>query len=116
MFMENKYAEKLIKEYSEKETTKLDELKALDRKVKKPAKIFAYIFGSIGALVLGVGMCLAMNIIGGTTVLMVVGIIVGILGIVMVSANYPLYLRLLSNRKKQYSNEILTKSNELLNK
>jgi len=39
----NFYAEKLINEYSTKETTKLDELKALDKKVKSPAKTFAYI-------------------------------------------------------------------------
>jgi len=114
--MENKYAEKLIREYSEKETTKLDELKALDKKVKTPARLFAYIFGTIGALILGVGMCLAMKIIGGTTALMVVGIVIGVIGIAMVSINYPIYLRLLNNRKSKYSSEILAKSNELLNK
>lgn len=114
--METKnYAEKLIEEYSEKETTKLDELKELDKKVKRPATIFAYVFGVIGALILGVGMCLAMNIIGGTVALMIVGIILGLVGIVMVSITYPLYKTMLTNRKSKYSSEIIQKSNELLN-
>ena len=115
--MDNKnYAEKLINEYSEKEVTKLDELKALDSKVKRPALIFAYIFGTMGSLVLGVGMCLAMKIIGGTTPLMIVGIIVGLIGIAMVSTTYPIYAKILKSRKAKYADEIISKSNELLNK
>ena len=112
----NLYAEKLISEYSQKESSALDELKNLDKKVKKPALIFAYVFGSIGALVLGVGMCLAMKIIGGTTILMALGIIIGLVGICMVSINYPLFNTILRNRKSKYSAEIIKKSNELLNK
>ena len=112
----NEYATKILKEYSAKETTKLDELKALDKKVKKPARFFAYTFGTIGALVLGVGMCLAMTIIGSTTFHMILGIAIGILGITVVSTTYPIYKRILETRKNKYSNEIITKSNELLNK
>ena len=111
-----KYAEKLIKEYSEKEASVVDELKVLDSKVKRPAYIFAYVFGSIGALVLGLGMCLAMQIIGGTIPLMVVGIVIGLVGIAMVSINYPLFQKILKSRKAKYAEDIIEKSNELLNK
>ena len=114
--MDNKYANKLINEYSPKRSSKLDELKALDSKVKTPARVFAYVFGVIGTLMLGVGMCLAMKVIGGTTALMVVGIIVGLIGIIKVSGNYPLYHKMLEKRKNKYASEIISKSNELLNK
>lgn len=115
--MENKkYAENLIKEYSQTDTSKIDELKSLDRKVKLPAQVFTYSFGIIGSLVLGVGMCLAMGVIGGTVPLTVVGIIIGLIGIAMVSINYPMYAKMLISRKKKYANEIISKSNELLNK
>lgn len=113
---ENKYIEKLIKEYSKKELSQLDELKALDKKAKLPANMFAYVFGVIGALVLGLGMCLAMNILGSSVPLMVVGIIVGLIGIVMVSINYFLYRKILDNSKSKHSEKILAISNELLNK
>lgn len=55
--------QKIRTQYTEKEHTQLDSLKALDKKVKKPANIFAYTFGTIGALVMGSGMSLAMNVI-----------------------------------------------------
>lgn len=52
--------QKIRTQYTEKENTQLDALKELDKKVKKPANVFAYTFGTIGALVLGSGMSLAM--------------------------------------------------------
>ena len=47
--------------YTEKEHTCLDELKELDTKVKRPANVFAYIFGSISAVIMGAGMSLVMT-------------------------------------------------------
>ena len=95
-----------------KEQTKLDELKELDKKVKTPVRVFAYTYGTIGSLILGTGMCLAMKVIGN---LMAFGIVVGLLGIVMVSTTYEIYKRLLAKRKEKYANTILAKSDELLN-
>lgn len=102
------YAERIAEEYSKKTTSKVVALRKLDRKAKLPAEIFAYTFGIIGALVLGVGMCLSMGIIGGSaTVFTVVGIIIGIIGIFMVAVNYPIYKKMLENGKKKYSFEIM---------
>lgn len=109
---ELKRVEKIRNQYTEREKTKLDEVKALDRKVKRPASIFAYVFGTIGALVLGTGMSLAMKIIGD---LMALGIVVGVAGIAMVSLTYPMYKAILKSRKKKYSSKILELTNELLN-
>ena len=39
--------QKIRSQYTEKESTELDELRALDAKVKRPANMFAYIFGSV---------------------------------------------------------------------
>lgn len=113
--MDKKYVYNIIKEYSPKEPeSKLDELKRLDRKVKNPAYIFAFTFGIIGALILGVGMCLAMEIIGSGTTSIVFGVIIGLIGIAMVSINYPLFIKILSSRKNKYADEIIERSNELL--
>ena len=56
--------QKIRTQYTEKEHTSLDELKALDRKVKRPANVFAYVFGSISAIIMGAGMSLVMTEIG----------------------------------------------------
>ncbi len=103
---------KIRESYIQKEATKVDELKALDKKVKMPALIFAYVFGTIGSLVFGTGMCLAMKIIGD---LMMLGIVVGVVGILMVSVNYFIYKNMLSSRKKKYQQKILSLTDELLN-
>ena len=89
------YAEQIANEYSKKETTKVKQLRKLDAKAKTPANIFAYTFGILSALVLGTGMCLCMNVIGSGIVMFIIGIIVGIIGIIGCSVNYPIYKKLL---------------------
>jgi hypothetical protein len=109
--------EQIRESYLEKEVTKLDELKALDKKVKRPAKIFAYVFGSLSSLVLGTGMCLAMKVIGSTlSFAMPLGIVVGGIGIALVSVNYPLYKRILQSRKNKCAKQILELSDSALSK
>lgn len=56
--------QKIRTQYTEKEHTDLDARKALDAKVKRPAGIFAYIFGSISAIIMGSGMSLVVTDIG----------------------------------------------------
>ena len=90
----------------------VEQLQKLDRKVRRPASLFAYVFGAAGALVLGTGMCLAMKIIAN---MMVLGIVVGVIGIAMVSANYFIYKAILAHRKKKYAQSVLQLSDELLN-
>ncbi len=59
------YAESIAKEYAPKDTSKVVALRKLDRKARLGATVFTYTFGIAMALVLGVGMCLAMGVIGG---------------------------------------------------
>ena len=112
-------AQKIRAQYMEKEASELDELRELDAKVKRPANVFAYMFGSISAIVMGAGMSLVMTDIGATVGIdapMVPGIIIGICGMIMAIANYPLYKGILSSRKKKYGEEILKLSSEIMNK
>ncbi len=109
--------QKIRTQYTEKQHTELDELKALDAKVKRPANAFAYTFGSIGAIIMGAGMSLVMTDIGakiGMKETMVPGIVVGVAGMVMALANYPIHKKMLSNRKKKYAPEILKLSEKIM--
>lgn len=102
------YAEAIVNEYSAKKTSKVVALKKLDHKVKSPANIFAYTFGIFFALILGVGMCLAMQVIGPqTTLFFILGIIIGIVGIIGVASNYFIYKKILEKRKQKYAFEII---------
>lgn len=106
-------AESIAKEYAPKEHSKIVALKKLDAKAKLPANIFAYTFGVISALVAGTGMCLAMQVIGGTIPLMVLGIVIGIIGFTCCGINYPIYKRILENGKKKYAYEIVELAREI---
>ena len=111
-------AQKIRAQYMEKESTELDELRRLDAKVKRPASVFAYIFGSVSAVIMGAGMSLVMTDIGATVGIdngMPVGITVGIVGLVMALLTYPLYKAILNSRKKKYGAEILSLSEKIMN-
>lgn len=102
------YAEQLAAEYAPKDTSKVVALRKLDRRAKLPASIFTYTFGIVAALVMGVGMCLSMGVIGGGSVLVTgVGVIVGIIGLVMAGVNYPIYRRILENGRRRYAADIV---------
>ena len=111
-------AEKIKREYMGKRSTELDGLRKLDAKVKRPANVFAYVFGSIGAIVMGSGMSLVMTDIGriiGMTEVMIPGILVGLVGILMVSVNYPIYKKILDSRRRKYADEIIALSEKIIN-
>lgn len=111
--------QKIRTQYTEKEHTDIDELKALDKKVKRPANIFAYVFGSISAIVMGSGMSLVMTDISeivGIRNPMLWGIVIGVAGMLMAIVNYPVYKKILSSRRKKYADKIITLSNKLMNK
>lgn len=108
------YAEAIAKEYAPKENSKVKALKRLDKKAKRTANIFAYTFGVVMSLVFGTGMCLSMRVIGdGSQLLFIVGIIVGIVGIIGVGINYPIYKKLLENGKKKYAFDIIELAKEI---
>ena len=112
-------AQKIRTQYMEKESTELDALRALDTKVKRPANVFAYVFGSVSAVIMGAGMSLVMTDIGamlGMTSTMVPGIVIGIVGMIMALINYPMYKGILGSRKKKYGAEILKLSDKIMNK
>lgn len=108
------YAEAIANEYAHKNTTKVIQLKKLDAQAKRPANIFAYTFGIVSSLVLGVGMCLAMKVIGdGSAVSFGVGIGGGLLGILGVSINYPIYKKMLEKGKEKYASDIIRLAKEI---
>ncbi|MEE1124323.1 MAG: dihydropteridine reductase [Acutalibacteraceae bacterium] len=107
------YAESVAKEYAPKDNSKIVALRKLDRKAKLPATIFTYTFGIVSSLVAGLGMCLSMQVIGGTTLLTVLGIVLGIIGFAGVSVNYPIYKKLLEKGKQKYAFEIVELAREI---
>ena len=109
--------QKIRTQYTEKQHTELDALKALDTKVKRPANVFAYVYGSLSAVIMGAGMSLVMTDLGTTLGLpdaMIPGIVIGIIGLVMALTTYPIHKRMLASRRKKYAAEILALSDRIM--
>ncbi len=109
-------AESIAKDYAPKESSKIVALKKLDNKAKLPATIFTYSCGIISALVFGMGMCLAMQVIGKGIAGMVLGVIIGIIGMIGCGVNYPIYKKMLEKGKSKYAYEIVELAKEIANK
>ena len=100
-------AESIAKEYAPKDNSKIIALKKLDNRAKRPAVVFAYSFGIASALVVGIGMCLAMQVLGSGVAGLVLGIIIGIIGFAGCGVNYPVYKKLMEKGKAKYAYEIV---------
>ena len=100
-------AESIAKDYAPKDDSKIIALKKLDNRAKRAAIVFAYTFGIMSSLVVGVGMCLAMQVIGSGTASLVLGIIIGMIGFLGCGVNYPIYKKKLEKGKAKYAYEIV---------
>ena len=112
-------AQKIRTQYVTKEPSELDALRALDSKVKRPANVFAYTFGSISAIIMGAGMSLVMTELGALFaphgwLAMAVGVLLGVVGGGMAAAAYPVYSMVVARRRKKLAPEILRLSDELM--
>lgn len=113
---DNKEIQEIRKKYLPHEETKLEELKRLDAIVQDSGMIESLSAGIGGALVFGLGMCLAMEVIGSGALLIALGVILGILGIAGMISAYPLYRKVFEKAKQKYAPRILELTEELSDK
>lgn len=109
---EKKEIESIRKEYLPKNLTmsKMDELRALNDKVKTLPMILSLTIGIVGILIFGLGLTMVLE-----WQLYVFGIIVAVVGCVPMVINYSLYQYMIRRRKEKYKDRILALSEELLN-
>ncbi|MBR2397779.1 MAG: hypothetical protein IKA97_03315 [Clostridia bacterium] len=107
--------------YVAKEETedKMTQLRRLDNNATQKATVLSLVFGIVGALILGIGMSLAMTEIGKILALseftsMLIGISIGIVGIVLISLAYPLYNKILKIEREKIAPEIIRLTDELM--
>ena len=101
---ENQEVLRIRKKYLPKEETKLEELKRLDSLVHSSGVIQGLCAGIGGCLVFGLGLCLAMEVIGHMIWL---GVILGLVGTAGMLAAFPIYRKIFHKAKSQHSPRIL---------
>ncbi len=107
----NKEVQEIRKKYLPKEESKLEELKRLDNKVQKAGVIESLLIGLTGCLIFGVGLCLAMQVIGNSIPL---GVVIGIIGSVIMMLAYPVYRHVYNKIRQKLAPRILELSEEVI--
>lgn len=90
---------------------KMEQLRRLDRKVSQKATTVSLIIGILGTLIMGIGMCCTMV---WQSTLFIPGIIIGIIGIGILSAAYPVFNKILKIEREKIAPKILRLTDELL--
>ena len=108
---ERREIESIRRQYEAKDETKskIERVRQLDSFVQNFSVIIALVLGIMGTLIFGLGMSMVLvwNI-------EIFGIIVGAVGIIPMTAAYPVYVTTLRRNKKKYGEEILRLSEEIL--
>ena len=104
---------KIREKYIPKEESKMEQLRQLDESATRSGTIAAIVVGIIGALLLGIGMCCTMVWAGQ---FFIPGIIIGVIGIAVVIAAYPIYNRITGKRREKLAPEIMRLTDELSQK
>ena len=108
---EQEELKRIRNKYLPKEENKMELLRRLDAQVTQKATMYSMIVGIIGTLILGIGMCCCMIWADSVFVL---GIIVGVIGMAILSLAYPLYNRTIKKERERVAPEVLRLTEELM--
>lgn len=97
--------------YVPREESKMEQLQRLDASVTQTATACAIAVGVIGALILGLGMSCCMVWSGAW---FVPGIGIGLAGMAVLGAAYPLYNRTLKKERERIAPQIIRLTDELM--
>ena len=110
--------EKIRAKYLPKQESKMEQLRKLDKSAEQPGTITSIAVGTVGALIMGMGMSLTMtdlNVFFGLNEItaIVVGIVIGIIGMATAGVAYPLYVSITKKQRAKVAEQILKLSEEL---
>ena len=97
--------------YEAPQEDKMAYLRRLDETVAKKGTMLSIVLGVIGTLILGVGMCC---VLVWQNTWFIPGIIIGIVGLAVLSLAYPVYLQVTKKEREKIAPEILRLTDELL--
>lgn len=97
--------------YEAPQEDKMAYLRRLDESAGKKGTILSIVLGVIGTLILGVGMCC---VLVWQNTWFIPGIVIGIVGLAVLSLAYPVYLQVTKKEREKIAPEILRLTDELL--
>lgn len=107
---EQEEIKKIREKYLPKETNNMERLRRLDKSVTQKSTIASLVAGIVGTLIMGIGMCCCLV----WTDYFAAGIIIGVVGIAVLSAAYPLYSYITKKERERIAPEIIRLTDELM--
>lgn len=108
---EQEELKRIRQKYAPPEEDKMEQLRRLDRSVTEKGTVISIILGVLGTLIMGLGMSLAMVWQG---MWFIPGIIIGLAGIGILAAAYPVYNHVTRKERERIAPEILRLTDELM--
>ncbi|MCM1006381.1 MAG: hypothetical protein NC485_00345 [Ruminococcus flavefaciens] len=102
--------ENIRKKYLLQKESKMDRLRRLDESVTRPGTMISIIVGIAGTLIMGFGMCLCLEWSE-----FIPGVIVGVAGMTILTAAYPIYIKITQKQREKIAPEILRLTDEIEN-
>ena len=102
--------QRIRKKYLPPEEDKMEQLRRLDRSSTRKGTIVSIVVGVAGCLLLGVGMCCTMVWMES---LFIPGVVIGVVGIAVVAAAYPLFNAITKKERERLAPQILKLTEEL---
>lgn len=109
---QQKEIERIRNKYISKEESKMEQLIRLDKQAERPGTIASITIGTIGTLLLGVGMCCVL-VWNSSIEFFVAGIVIGIIGIMVAGFAYPIYKRVTKKEREKIAEQIIVLSDAL---
>lgn len=104
--------ENIRQKYIPSKENKMEQLRKLDKDAEMPGTITSIIIGIFGTLLLGIGLTCTLV----WTQFFILGIIVGIIGVVAISAAYPIFEFITKKQREKIAPQILKLTEELMDK
>ena len=102
---EAKEIQEIRNKYLPQGESKLDELKRLDQVVQNSGMVESLCIGIGSLLVFGLGMCLAMQVIGSGALIIALGVLLGLIGMAGMTVAFPYTARYTVKPKKSMHRE-----------
>ncbi len=107
---EQEEIDKIRRKYIPKTEDKMELLRKLDKDVTKPGMMWAIMIGTIGCLIFGAGLSLAMV---WTESLLIAGIVLGLIGLAIMALALPIYNKITAKERERIAPQILALTEEL---
>ncbi|MBQ3179664.1 MAG: hypothetical protein IJB52_17760 [Clostridia bacterium] len=108
---EQEELKRIRRKYAPPEENKMELLRRLDRSVTEKGTVISIVIGVLGTLIMGLGMSLAVVWQG---MWFIPGIIIGLIGIGILAAAYPVYNHVIRKERERIAPEILRLTDELM--